>query len=175
MESQIVKMGEAFQRQGLEVTLLIPFRFQSGKMKQVENIWQYYEVDTPFKIIRCFSPDFIPLERVLPGKILRCFYYFQYVVFACLALIRTFSETRAVYYSRSLQTLFLLCLTKWLHRKPIYFEAHEFHGDPQRTGWLRHMNAQMMRWMLRRVDGLIVITDRAKRERALQAVTLSRS
>jgi glycosyltransferase involved in cell wall biosynthesis len=60
------------------------------------------------------------------------------------------------------QTLFVLCATKWLHRKAVYFEAHEFHGNPERTDLIHVMATSLMRWMLSSLDGLIVITERLK-------------
>ncbi len=159
---QIIKMCEAFQRQGLQVELLVPFRFQSRAMKAVKNIWEYYDVEIPFRIRHIFCPDFIRLEHILPLKVVRCLYYLQYFFFAFLALGRTLFQSQGVYYSRSLQPLLLLCLTKPLHRKRIYFEAHELHGDRKRMGVLRKINSAIMRWMLRQIDGLIVITSRLK-------------
>jgi glycosyltransferase involved in cell wall biosynthesis len=56
----------------------------------------------------------------------------------------------------------VLCVTKWLHRKKIYFEAHEFHGNPDKKGPVRAMSTSLMRWMLSHLDGLVVITRQLK-------------
>jgi glycosyltransferase involved in cell wall biosynthesis len=159
---QIVKMCEALQRQGLEVTLMIPTRSQPEAMQHVTNIWHYYEVDTRFFLRYIATPDFLRFEQRFPKKLVRCLYYFQCFLFSFCALALTFRKKHAIYYTRSLQTLFLLCLTKWLHRKKVYFEAHELHGDPRRTHPGRVLLSRLMRWMVRRLDGIVVITDRLK-------------
>ena len=159
---QIMKMCEAFQRQGGEVTLFVPTRLQPEAMTRISDIWDYYEIETRFVLRYIPTPDFLRFEQRLPRKIIRSLYYLQCVLFSFLALLRTWREKDALYYTRSLQTLFLLCLSKRLHGKQIYFEAHEIHGDPQKTSSGRLLLSKTMRWMLRRLDGLIVITNRLK-------------
>lgn len=159
---QIIKMCEAFQRQGMNVKLLVPTRSQPQTMKRIKNIWHYYGVETAFHLKYISTPDFMRLETILPGGIMRCLRYIQYFLFSLVALILTISQRQSIYYSRSLQTIFLLCLTKRIHRKKIYFEAHELHGDQKRKSPGRVMLTRIMRWMLCRIDGLIVITHRLK-------------
>lgn len=157
---QIVKMCEAFQRQGLEVELWLPTRKQAPEMKDVENIWTHYEVDTPFKLRYLYSPDFIVFERFLPESVLSCLHHLQSLFFAVFALLCSCRYRDALYYTRSVHVLFALILTKAFHRKTVYFEAHEVFGDPKRRGFLRQMSSRLMSWMLRRSDGVIVITQR---------------
>lgn len=159
---QIVKMCEAFQRQGLAVELWLPRRVQSEAMRQVTDLGSYYDVETPFQVNYIGTPDFLPLESKLPHALLRGLYYFQYLLFSILAVLRTYTEPHAIYYTRSVQTLFVLAATRWLHRKPIYFEAHELHGNPDSRGLLRLVLTFCMRWMLSRIAGLVVITHRLK-------------
>ena len=159
---QIIKMCEAFQRAGMDVELFVPTRLQPEVMRQLSDLWEYYDVDTPFRIQHLLTPDFLRFEGRLPGKIIDVLYYLQAFLFSIHAFLRTVFRRRAVYYSRSLQTLFLLVFTSWLHRKPVYFEAHEFHGDPKRQGSGRKSMAMLMRWALRRLDGMVVITHRLK-------------
>jgi len=151
-------MCEAFQAQGAHVELIVPFRFQSAAMKQVKNIWQHYDVTTPFTLIHLPAPDFIPLERIFPPKIILGLYYLQSVLFSLMALLFTLFRSKDVYYSRDWQTLLLLCLTRRIHRTPIFFEAHELHGDPTSNEW----RSRLVRWVLRRLDGVIVITHTLK-------------
>jgi glycosyltransferase involved in cell wall biosynthesis len=152
---QILKMCEAFQRQGIHVKLMVPFRMQSPEMKQVQNIWDHYDIETRFTIKRLLVPDFVKIGDKLPAFFMMLLYYIQCFIFSTVAIILTFFERNTCYYSRDLQTIFLLCLTKSLHRKKIYFEAHELHGTV-------HPASYLMRWMLCHIDGLIVITHRLK-------------
>ncbi|PIE34542.1 hypothetical protein CSA56_07425 [candidate division KSB3 bacterium] len=156
---QIMKMCEAFQQAGLFVELLVPFRVQSSRMKEVKKtLWDYYDVDTPFHIRHIPALDFIPLEAILPQKIVLGLYYIQSLLFSLFALFFTWRERDAFYYSRDLQTLFLLCLTKHLHRKAIFYEAHELHGIGEATGVFSSLSHRIMSVILDRVDGMIAIT-----------------
>ena len=161
---QIVKMCEAFQRLGLPVALIVPFRLQSPAMRQVKNLWEYYEVDARFRLKHLFALDFVRLADRLPGKLAAWLYYAQCLLFSLCALAVTVFERHGVYYSRDLPTIFVICLTKWLHRKPVFFEAHELHGEHRR----------LLRWLLRRLDGLIVITQRLQALYAQQGVPAQR-
>ncbi len=159
---QIIKMCEAFQRQKLDVQLWVPARAQPESMRQVIDLWQYYDVEDVFEVNYLWIPDLIRLEKILPQKLMHSLNYLQYIFFSLMALIRTYAEQDAFYYTRSLQTLFVLCATTWLHRKKIYFEAHEFHGSPQKKHPAHVVLTSLMRWMLSRLDGLVVITQRLK-------------
>ena len=130
---QIMKMCEAFQRHGLDVTLMVPTRRQTPPMRKVQNVWDFYEIATRFSITYLLTPDLLGLEAYLPARLIAILYGLQCLWFACWATLRTLFTPEAVYYSRSLEVIFLLTWTKWLHRKPIYFEAHELHGDPRRA------------------------------------------
>ncbi len=154
---QILKMCEAFQCQGMNVKLIIPFRMQSPEMKQVRNLWEYYEIANRFPIKRLLVPDFVKIGDRLPETPMMLLYYTQCLIFSALAIVRTLFTREGVYYSRDLQTIFLLCLTKCLHRKKIYFEAHELHG-----GGSAGLRQRFIRRILRCADGLIVITHRLK-------------
>jgi glycosyltransferase involved in cell wall biosynthesis len=159
---QIVKMCEAFQRQGLEVELWLPTRKQASEMKDVGNIWAHYEVDTPFRLRYLVSPDFLVLERFIPKGMLSLLHHVQSLFFALFALLCSCLRRDSVYYTRSVHVLFVFVLTKILHRKAVYFEAHEMFGDPKRLGLLRRMFSRLMSWMLRRSDAVIVITRRLR-------------
>lgn len=153
---QIIKMCEAFQRQGCQVDLIVPFRVQSPAMKHVSNLWDYYQVATPFRIRHLWTPDVVWLTHRLPERLLMLLYYAQCLLFSVVALMLTLLTAQGIYYSRDLQTIFVLCLTKWLHRKPVFFEAHELHGTPDG----KNLRSRLMRWMVQHLDGLVVITRR---------------
>ena len=149
---QIVKMCEAFARQGIEVELIVPYRRQSAAMREVESLWEYYDVTTRFPIKRLPSPDFISLDRLLPGRLSVMLYMLQSLLFGLMATVIT-RKGRGVYYTRDWYALFALILGKPWHGKRIFFEAHEMHGGSHRN---------MLGWLLRRIDGLIVITQALK-------------
>ena len=162
---QIVKMCEAFRNLGINVELFIPTRRQPQDMQAIQDLWKYYEVETPFPLKYIHTPDFLIFENILPSAVMQCLYYIQCFLFSLVVLLKNLSQSaqgQRIYYSRSLQTIFLLCLTKPLHRKRIYFEAHELHGDPKKQGRGRKFLSTIMRWMLRHLDGIIVITHRLK-------------
>lgn len=145
---QIVKMCEAFARQGVDVKLILPFRQQSDQMRQVESLWDYYDVTTRFLIKRLPSPDFIKYDRFVPVRIMTLFYIAQSLLFAMMAAMTTL-KAEGVYYTRDWYALFVLVIMKRWHGKSIFFEAHEMHGAS---------HAKLLTWLLRRVNGLIVIT-----------------
>ncbi|GAK49770.1 glycosyl transferase, group 1 family protein [Candidatus Moduliflexus flocculans] len=145
---QIVKMCEAFARQGVDVELVVPFRQQSEQMRQVESLWEYYDVTTTYPIKRLPSPDFIRYDRYLPARIMTLLYMLQSLLFAIMASVTT-RKAEGVYYTRDWYALFVLAIMKRWHGKPIFFEAHEMHGAS---------HAKLLTWLLRRGNGLIVIT-----------------
>jgi len=149
---QIVKMCEAFAKQETEVELIVPFRRQSAAMRNVESLWEYYDVTTPFLITRLPTPDFISLERILPARMVLLLYMLQSLAFGIMAAIVS-AKRSGVYYTRDWYVLFALIISKLWHGKPIFFEAHEMHGTS---------HAKLFAWLLRRVDGLIVITQALK-------------
>jgi len=159
---QIMKMCEALQQQGVEVELLLPFRVQYPQMKQVQDVWAHYDVNTRFRITRVLTPDFIRIGKRLPPCIRTVLYLIQSCIFSVVAVMLTLCQPNDVYYSRALHVTLLLCVTKGVHRRPVYFEAHELHGSVEKAGMRARMAAAMMRWLLRRLDGLIVITQRLK-------------
>lgn len=159
---QIIKMCEAFQAQGTDIELIVPFRFQSDAMKKVHNLWTFYDVATTFPIRYLRSPDFLRWENMLPWKVMLSLYYLQSVIFSAMALFVTLFRSEVRYYSRDLATIFLLCVSKKLHRKEIYFEAHELHGEGAGQGVAARIFHYAMRWMLSRLSGLVVITEQLK-------------
>lgn len=157
---QIIKMCEAFQRQGLEVELFVPTRGQSPEMQDIDNLWQYYDVDTRFTVRYILTPDFIKLQKMLPHIVISCLHHFQSFVFSLFALFVTLRERDSMYYSRSLHTILVFYFTKWLHRKKVYFEAHELHGDPREKGIMRRVGSCRISRAVRQLDGIVVITQR---------------
>ncbi len=145
---QIVKMCEAFTQLGIEVQLIVPFRRQSPQMQQVESVWKYYEVMSLFPIQQLPSPDFILFDKILPARFSQALYVVQSLIFALMAVVKTM-RTEGIYYTRDWYVLFILALAKRWHGRRIFFEVHEIHGTAR---------PKLLRWLLRHIDGLIVIT-----------------
>ncbi|MCP4400626.1 MAG: glycosyltransferase family 4 protein [bacterium] len=153
---QIMKMCEAFQSSGCSVELMLPFRMQSPEMTDIQDIWSYYDIDTKFHIKYLPTPDFVRVEKKIPERLMLGLYYIQCVLFSLAAVTLTLFRQKGTYYSRDWSTILILCLTRWIHGKRIYFEAHELHGSSQKSGW----RSRLIRWMLQRLDGVVAITRR---------------
>jgi len=109
---QITKMCEAFSNQGLEVKLVLPWKFNKIK----ENTFKYYDIKRNFKIKKIFSLDLVPLN--IPRI---CFWIqnltFSISVFFYLLFIKT-----DIIYSRDSFSLYLLSFFK----KNLVLELHTF-------------------------------------------------
>ncbi len=136
---QIMKMCEAFALAGLEVELLIPWRFSKTK----GDPFQYYQVKKIFKINKLPSIDLIPLTKFLSPVS----FWVQAGSFTLFSTIYLFFKKIDIIYSRDLSSLFLLSF----FRKNLIYEGHTF---PSHYFWYRGF--------FRRIKGLIVITQKIK-------------
>ncbi len=112
---QIAKMCEAFADQGLQVTLLHPFRKNLIK----ESVFNYYGIRRNFMVRQIWSPDFY-----LPGR----FDYLAFIIKYCISTFRiiftVFRYKPDIIYSRDELPLFLL---SWLiPQTQLAYEAHRF-------------------------------------------------
>lgn len=105
---QIMKMCEAFSMQGIEVELVVPWRFNHIK----ENPFTYYGVEENFKIKKVFSIDLVQFGKI--GFLVQSFSFavssFLYCAFKKVDFI----------YSRDELPLFFLGFIK----KDVVYEAH---------------------------------------------------
>lgn len=109
---QISKMCEAFGNTGIELELVLPFRFNPIK----KSIFEYYEVKNNFKIKKIFSLDLIPLN--IP-KI--CFWIQSLTFYISVFFYLLFKKTDIIY-SRDSFSLYLLSFFK----KNLICEVHTF-------------------------------------------------
>ena len=109
---QIIKMCEAFGNQGLEVELVIPWRFNKIK----EDVFSYYGVKENFKIKKIFSLDLIPLGIPRVG------FWVQSISFAKLLIFYLLFKKVDIIYSRDSFSLYLLSFFK----KNLVYESHVF-------------------------------------------------
>lgn len=57
---QIMKMCEAFAKNDVDVTLVVPFRIQTNEfLKKNKNVFDYYLTDNSFKIVRLPNIDLL--------------------------------------------------------------------------------------------------------------------
>ena len=84
---QTVRMCEAFIEEGVDVTLLLPRRWQNNKSLRNVNVFEYYGVSEPFPIKRIPYIDLLPLEDYIGLKAIRPFLIPLSLSFAVLAAL----------------------------------------------------------------------------------------
>ncbi|MFH0820037.1 MAG: glycosyltransferase family 4 protein [bacterium] len=113
---QIMKTCEAFVREGVEVELVLPFRFNQ-KFKNIDP-FSYYNLKTKFKITKLFSLDLVPLSRWFsPWG-----FWLQAFSFAIVSNFYLFFKRGNLIYSRDEFSLYFLSF--W--QKNFVYEMHAF-------------------------------------------------
>lgn len=110
---QITKMCEAFASQGIDVTLIHPFRFNHIR----NNIFSYYSVRSNFKIKRIWAPDFY-----LPGRLNGIAVNIKTIISGLLLFFNVLAVKADTIYSRDEWPLYFLSFFK----NNLIFEAHRF-------------------------------------------------
>jgi glycosyltransferase involved in cell wall biosynthesis len=147
---QILKMCEAFTKNGAAVTLLYQKRSNSPWTRQVPDIFTHYGVQHSFiaKQLFCFE---IPL---LGEKMARLQFYvslFFYLLAAAFFII-TRKRSIDIIYCRDKFSLIAIRAIAALAGVPVFYEAHDF---PQSLVWLQLL-------FLKRADGVIVLTEQLR-------------
>ncbi len=135
---QIMKMCQAFALAGLEMELIVPWRFNKIK----KDPFDYYGVKKNFKIRKLPSLDLIPLSIPYFG------FWIQNITFSLAVFFYLLFKKTDYIYSRDLFSLWILSFFK----KNLIYEAHYF----PKHFWLYQGS-------LNRIKGLIVITRKLKR------------
>lgn len=143
---QIMKTCEAFANAGQEVTLLLPWRFNSIK----ENPFDYYGVERNFKIKKIFSLDTVFLGRI--GFLI------QLISFSLSALVYALFIKKDIIYSRDE----LVCWFFLFVNKKVYWEAHT-----NRYNFFA-------RSVLRRARGIVTISNGLKEFFVAQGISKDR-
>ena len=150
---QIMKMCNEFAKK-LEVELLVAHRFQTRLMKQVADVYDYYTVEKKFKIRRIFSLNLTPpLDSRLSYRtqsVQRLSHWLQSICFGLVSAIYSLTRSARLVYSRDFFSCLFLYWLQPLHRKKVFFEAHDFP--------LTKLGGRLRCWPLRHIDGLIVIS-----------------
>jgi glycosyltransferase involved in cell wall biosynthesis len=135
---QIMRMCEALASQGADVTLYYSNRRQIPAMRGVDP-FEYYQVERNFGIKPVPIVDVIPLQHVLPSRLVALMYVLANALFGLAAVLWTLRTKADVYYTRHWFAAW------WLMRfgRPTILELHR--TDPQ------HMSSRV-RWLLRRLS-----------------------
>lgn len=146
---QIMKMCEAFSQAGLEVELVLPFRF--NKIKQ--SVWDYYNISPVFQITKLPSLDLLPFKRL--GRLS---FWVGSISFSLSALFYVLFSKADVIYSRDLLSIVWL---SFFRPKKCVFEMHTRY-----SGWGRKF--------LKRLKAVITISSGLKNELLNNSVTESK-
>lgn len=122
---QIMTMCSELSKQGIELELIIPRRFNSIK----ETTFKFYKVKNNFKIRKILNLDTTSLSfDFLPQFVKKIFFWIQAVTFSISAL--RYAEKDSMIYSRDEFTLFMYTLFK--KNKLVY----EVHSLPEKAKFL---------------------------------------
>jgi glycosyltransferase involved in cell wall biosynthesis len=117
---QICKMCEALARNGVEVSLLHPYRYQWDPGLQGRNVFDYYSVPRSFQVRTLPNLDVVPLERFLPKGPFPAVFFAHAFVWGLYGALIARREKADLYYTRDSE------LAYWLGRlgMPTVYEAH---------------------------------------------------
>lgn len=138
---QIMKMCEAFVKQGADSKLVVPKRFGISDLAK-KDPFEYYKVDKIFKIKKLPCFDLTPLNRFL-GPIS---FLIQAISFAVSVFFYVVFRQTDIIYSRDRFSLFFISL----FRKSLISEIHQIHKS-------------LFKFILSRVSKIVVITEGLKR------------
>ncbi len=111
---QIMKMCEAFVKNGAELELVVPLRFRISELGK-RDPFRYYRVEKIFKIKKIFCFDLTPLNRFLgPFSSLT-----QALSFSFFVSMYLFFNRADIIYSRDRFSLF------FINKKNVVFEVHK--------------------------------------------------
>jgi len=136
---QIMKMCQAFALSGLDVELVLPWRFNKIK----EDVFEYYGVEKNFKIKKIFSLDLVPLE------IPRLGFWIQSLSFNLFSFFYLIFKQADIFYSRDSFSLY--CIS--FFRKNLVCEVHAVPGS-----------FSLHKRVFKKTRAIIVITGKIKEE-----------
>jgi glycosyltransferase involved in cell wall biosynthesis len=159
---QIVENCDALARAGIDVTLVVPRRFNSKPLSRV-GVHEYYGIDHTFGIRRTACVDLLSRAR---GLTLPFAAALETISFTVTAIVHLFWDRSNVYYSRDVVPLLAVRLVK--PRGVLVYEAHQ--SAAGRIGRFLQVAC------VRQADLVIAVTDRLsktlRKMGARQVVTL---
>lgn len=131
---QICKMCEAFARNGVEVLLFHPKRYQSHHSLLGRTVFDYYGIPPVFTVRTLPNWDVVTLNRVIPDWWFTPIFFAHAVLWGLYAALAARQEHADLYYTRD------ITIAYWLVKLglPTIYEAHVV---PKRG----------QRWLLRRI------------------------
>jgi glycosyltransferase involved in cell wall biosynthesis len=156
---QILQMCEAFAQVGADVRLLHARRKNPPEL-QTDDIWGFYSLERNFEweIIPCL--DIYPFGERLPARLRPAWWQFaallQMLTYNLALALRFRREdwSQSVVYSRDPITLAMLAALWPRGAWRLYLEAHTFPATC--------VGLALRRWLVGRLDGVIVITNHLK-------------
>ncbi len=136
---QVAKMAEAFNKT-LPTTLIVPLKLNSSR----EKTYLRYNISSRFNITYIPSIDFIFMNLGI------FFFYLQSFTYSFLAVLYSLFLQKEYYYTRDIFSSFFLCISRFVHRKKVFYEIH---GEPTRFEKL------FVKWTLHRLDGIIFLNN----------------
>ncbi len=123
---QVLKMCEAFSKQGVTVDLILPYRLQTTSgLKEVKDYWSYYGIERIFKVAKLPSLDVIWIDSYT-SKLGTFLFRLQAFSFALFALLYSLIKKAEIYYTRETMFACFFSYLSSLHGKKICYEAHDF-------------------------------------------------
>ncbi len=144
---QIMQMCQAFQRQGAEVTLVVPRRIQPRAMRSVHDPFQYYGLTARFPLERL--PCLDALETA-PGPLQHPAFALQAATFTLATAAHLARHPADLYYSRDPLSTTLMAAAPPSIRLRTAYEAHTF----PKPGPRRRLHL----WAAGRIGHLVCIT-----------------
>jgi glycosyltransferase involved in cell wall biosynthesis len=131
---QIAKMCEAFARQGADVLLLHPFRYQRKGGGLRAGLFEYYRIPRLFQVHTLRNLDIVLLEPAVPQHLFAPFFFTHAMIWALYAALEARKHRADLYYTRDSQVAF------WLIRLGLK-TVYEAHALPRRAqkGLLRRL------------------------------------
>jgi len=143
---QLMQNCEAFKKAGADIDLWAPFRFDTKSEEKIDNIWDYYSVDSKFHIKKVFSIDLFPLRFCE-----RMFFLIQSVSFYFCIGLRFLLKKTDIIYTRDAW----IGLALFYKKKKVL----ELHNYPQ-----RRIGKLIYKLLLKRFWKVIVISEGLKKE-----------
>jgi len=138
---QIMNMCEAFARENIDISLVVPQRLNVIK----KDPFEYYDVERNFKIVRLLTIDFLFLPFLK-----KVWFFIENVVFTTVSFLYVISKKeQVVCYTRDILTAFFLSFYR-----PVFYEIHTL---PQKI-------SSVHRLVFKRAKGLVVISNGLKED-----------
>ncbi len=117
---QICKMCEAFAKNGVEVELWHPYRYQSDTKLREQSVFDYYGIRSSFKVKTLFNWDVVRLQQFLPKSKFTYLGFSHTLIWGLYAAMAARKAKADLYFTRD------STIAYWLTRLglPTVYEAH---------------------------------------------------